>query len=262
MNRTIPPIRFLNRTAGGAAEPVAASDDTQSASATYAELTNAVTSLANEKKYTEAIAKVDAYLKEYPDRAEPWVLKGQVILRQGEGADLGAASTAFTRAQIIIADYKPALGGQIEVQARINPPMAISLCERYLRIYNDDIDFMFLLATLLAQDPNRREESLEWIGKAMAIEKRPTFIRFRSYLLIQLARPDEAIAELTEFIKAAGASTAEDEMTLAEAHLAKNDKPGARERLQAAAKLIPVGDSQLKERMKKLEALTAAEGTN
>ena len=51
-------------------------------------------------------------------------------------------------------------------------------------------------------------------------------------------------------------------MTLAEAHLAKNDKPGARERLQAAAKLIPVGDSQLKERMKKLEALTAAEGTN
>jgi len=254
--------KFLNRRGGENAEPVAASDATPSDSATYAELTNDVTALVNEKNYAEAIARVEAYLKQYPDRAEPWVLKGQVILRQGEGADLGAASTAFTRAQIIIADYKPALRGQIEVQARSNPPMAISLCERYLRTYEDDSDIMFLLATLLAQAPDRREESLAWIGKAIALERRPTFVRFRSYLLIQMARPDEAIAELTEFIKVAGASTAEDEMTLAEAHLAKNDKAGARQRLQAAAKLIPVGDSQLTERLKKLEALVAAEGAN
>jgi tetratricopeptide (TPR) repeat protein len=254
--------KFLNRPGSEAPEPAAANGGAPSASATYSELTSEVTSLVNQKNFGEAIAKVQAYLKENPDRAEPWVFLGQVILAQGEGANLDAASTAFTRAQLIIAEYKPALKGQIEVQARSNPPIAISMCERYLRTHDRDPDVMFRLATLLAAGPGRREEALAWVDKAIAIETQPTFNRFRAFLLTQMARADEAIDELTELIKVAGPATAEDEITLTEAYLVKKDLSGAREHLQAAKKLIPEDDVMLAERFKKLEALVAAGGVN
>ncbi len=254
--------KFLNRPGSEAAAPSAASEGTSSASATYAELTSEVTSLVNEKDYETAIAKLQAYLKESPDRAEPWVLLGQVILEQGPGADLGAASTAFTRARILIADYIPAQIGQIEVLARTNPGMAVSACEIYLRTYDDDEDVMFRLATLLAAGPGRREEALAWVDKAIATGKQPTFNRFRAYLLTQMGRADEAIDELTELIKVAGPATVEDELTLTEAYLAKDDMSGAREHLQAAAKLIPEGSTPLAERFKKLETLITAGGAN
>jgi hypothetical protein len=77
-----------------------------------------------------------------------------------------------------------------------------------------------------------------------------------------MARADEAITVLTEFIKVAGASTAEDELTLAEAYLAKGDKSSAGERLKAAAKLISPDDTLLQERLKKLQAAVAAGGAN
>ncbi len=255
--------KFLNRPGNDAPEPAAESEVASSPSATYAELTSEVTALVNQMNFGEAIAKVEAYLKENPNRAEPWVLLGQVILRQGPGADLGAASTAFTRAQIIIADYGPALLGliQVHVQSK-NLPIALSMCERYLRTHDSDQDVMFQFATLLAPNPARQEEALAWVDKALVIDRRPTFIRFRAYLLTQMARPDEAIEELTSLIKAAGSSTAEDELTLAEAYLTKEDKSGAREHLQAAAKLIPEGGTLLTERLKKLEARVAAGGAN
>lgn len=255
--------KFLNRAGSEAPEPAAASDGAPSASATYAELTSSVTALVNEKKFGEAVAKVEAYLKENPDRAEPWVFLGQVMLAQGPDADLGAASTAFTRAQIIVPEYGPALLGLIEVQIRSNNlATAISMCERYLRTHDRDADVMFRLATLLASDPGRREEALAWVDKAIASERQPNFNRFRAYLLTQMARPDEAIAELTELINVAGSATVEDEITLTEAYLVKKDLPAAREHLQAAKKLNVGGDAMLTDRVKKLEALIAEGGAN
>lgn len=252
--------KFLNRPGSEAAAPAAASD---TPGAAYAQLVSEIAALVEGKHYKEAIDKVQAYLKENPDRQEPLVLLGQILLERGEGDDLNAASTAFTRAQFIIADYKPALLGQIRVQTRSgNLPVAITVCERYLRTHDRDVDFMYQLATLLATISSRREEALAWMGKALEIDKRPEFVRFRAYLLIQLSRADEAITEITEFVKASGAATAEDEMTLSEAYLAKNDLPGAREHLQTAKKLISGGALQLTERFKKLEALVAAGGAN
>lgn len=252
---------FLGR--GGSAPDPSTPDDTAAAAGSYAALTTEVTSLVNQKQFPEAIAKVRAYLKDNPSLAEPWVFLGQVILAQGEGADLGEASSAFTRAQIIMPEYGPAQLGLIDVQIRGNNlAMAVSICERYLRHHDRDADVMFRLATLLAPDPARRAESMDWVARAIAIDERPAFIRFRAYLLTQMERHDEAIAALTRLIELVGSTTAEDEMTLAEAYLGKGDNAVAREHSDAATKLIPEGDVRLAARLKQIEDRMAAGGAN
>lgn len=229
----------------------------------YAALTSEVSALVNQKNYGEAIAKIEAYLKENPDLPEPWVFLGQVILAQGADADLGAASSAFTRAQIIMPEYGPAQLGLIDVQIRSNNlAMAISICERYLRHHDRDAEIMFRLATLLAPEPARREQSLEWVTKALAIDERPLYIRFRAFLLTQMSRHEEAIADLTRLIKLTGAATAEDELILTEAHMGTGARADALAHLAAARKLIPAGETNLLARLKQLEDKLATEGAN
>jgi Tfp pilus assembly protein PilF len=250
---------FLGRSDGTTA--AAPTPESQAAAGSYAALTTEVASLVGQKKFPEAIARVQAYLKENPSMAEPWVFLGQVILSQGEGADLGAASSAFTRAQIIMPEYGPAQLGLIDVQIRGNNlAMAVSICERYLLHHDRDADVMFRLATLLAPDPARRAESLDWVTRALTIDERPAFIRFRAYLLTQIDRHDEAIADLTRLIKLVGTTTAEDEMTLAEAYLGKGDGAGAKEHVDAASKLIPKDDARLAARLKQIEERMTAGG--
>ena len=229
----------------------------------YAALINEVSSLVNQKNYGEATAKVNAYLKEKPNIPEPWVLLGQVILAQGAAADLGAASSAFTRAQIIMPEYGPAQLGLIDVQIRSNNvAMAVSICERYLLHHDRDAEVMFRLATLLAPEPARREKSLDWVTKALEIEERPTFIRFRAYLLTQMNRHEEAVADLTRLIKLTGSATAEDELILAEAYLGSGDRANAQAHLDAAEKLIPKDDPRLAERLAHIVGMLAGEGAN
>lgn len=254
---------FLGRTGSTPDTAAATGSEAAEAAGSYAALTTEVSALAGQKLYAEAIAKVEAYLEENPSLPEPWVFLGQVIMAQGEGADLGAASSAFTRAQIIMPEYGPAQLGLIDVQIRGNNlAMAVSICERYLRHHDRDADVMFRLATLLAPDPARREESLDWVTRAMALDERPPFIRFRAYLLTQINRQDEAIADLTRLIDLVGSTTAEDELTLAEAYLGKGDSATAREHLAAAGKLIPDGDVRLVTRRKTIEDKITAGGSN
>lgn len=251
---------FLAREGGA---PAADAPAVAGASGTYAALTSEVAALVEQKNYAVAIEKVEAFLKKNPDLPEPWVFLGQVILAQGASADLGAASSAFTRAQIIMPEYGPAQLGLIDVQIRSNNlAMAISICERYLRHHDRDVEVMFRLATLLAPDPARRASSLEWVTKALAIDERPLFIRFRAYLLTQMDRHEEAIADLTRLIKLTGAATAEDELILTEAHLGAGSRAEAQTHLAAARKLIPEGDANLSARLKQLEDKVATEGAN
>jgi tetratricopeptide (TPR) repeat protein len=255
---------FLARDGGAStAGRPAAGEPPAGPAGTYVALTSEVSSLVNQKRSGEAIAKIEGYLKENPNIPEPWVLLGQVILAQGAAADLGAASSAFTRAQIIMPEFGPAQLGLIEVQIRSNNlPMAVSICERYLKHHDRDAEVMFRLATLLAPDPARQETALEWINRALAIEERPLFIRFRAYLLTQMKRNEEAIADLTRLVKLTGSATAEDELILAEAYLGSGDRANARTHLDAAVKLVPEGDTRLAERLKQIEGQLADEGAN
>ena len=201
--------------------------------------------------------------QENSKRPELWVFLGRVILAEGEGADLKAASTAFVTATMYIQDYGPAVLGQIEVQARLgNLAMAISLGDRYLQQHERDVDVLFRVATLLAYDPARYPEAQDRVTKAIAVEERPDFIRFRGYVLTQLGRFDEAIADMGHVIQIGGPPTGDDELTLAEAYLGKKDLTAAREHLANAEKLITKDDERLMLRLKQLQEKSNTGGTN
>lgn len=243
-----------------------AAPDASTVASAYTNMTAEVTALLDQKLYAEAVKKVEAFINEDPEnekRPELLVFLGRVILAQGAGADLRAASTAFVRATMVSQDYGPAVLGQIEVQVRGNNlATAISLSESYLQKHERDVEVMFRLATLLAYDPDRYNDALDRVTKAIEIEARPDFIRFRGYLLTLLERYDEAITEMNRVVQLAGSATADDELTLAEACLGKKDFVAAREHISAAEKLIPKDDDRLPIRLKQLQEKLNAGGTN
>lgn len=256
--------KFLDR-AGSQPDPALASIDVLEATAEtiYSSLTLEVSNMVKEKRFAEAIAQVEAYLKKNPNEAEPWAFLGQVILAQDQGADLGAASTAFTRATVILPGYVPAVLGMVKVLIRENNlPAAITLCTQFLKKHDRAVDVMFQLAALLGSDASRHDDALSWIDQAIAIEERPEFYRFKAYLFNQMKREDDAIAELAHLVELTGAATADDELILAEAYLGKGDRSGASEHLAAARKLVPDGDARLTERLKLVEGKLAPEGAN
>lgn len=212
----------------------------------YAAMTGLVRALVGQGAYEEAIQQVEAYLALNPNSADPWVFLGQVILEQGELADLGKASTAFTRAQIIVPEHGAAQLGLVDVQIRLNQiELAISMCRRYLKNRPDDADVLFRLASLLSRDPAQYGESLETLERATAIGERPEYIRLRAFLYTRLERPAEAVADIERLRTLTDRTTPDDDLTLAEAYLGLGDLPKARDNLAAAREKITGEDPRL-----------------
>jgi len=225
----------------------------------YAAMTGLVRSLVGRARFEEALGLVDAYLEGHPNEAEAWVFLGQVLLEQGAAADLAKASTAFTRAQILVPEHGAAQLGLVDVQIRMNQiELAVSMCRRYLKNRPDERDVLFRLASLLSRNPDNHGESLEAIQRAIELGERPEFIRLRAYLYTRLDRPADAVADLERLRGLLGRLTPDDELTLAEAHLGLGDLVKARASATAARAAIPGGDSRLLARANIVEAQIAA----
>lgn len=224
----------------------------------YAAVTGLARTLMMRGAHDEAIAAIESYVERNRNQAQPWVFLGQAILDQGPEADLSAASTAFTRAQIIVPEHGAAQLGLVEVQTRLgNHELAISMCRRYLANRGDDVDVLFRLATLLSRNPANHAEALEVADRAMAIRERPDIIRLRAYLYTELERYGEAIEDLASLSEQV---TADDELTLAHAYAGLAQMEKAREHLAAARERISAGDTRLNTRARYVASILEEEG--
>lgn len=220
-----------------------------------------VRSLVEQGKYEDGKAELNAYLARHPNDVEPWVFLGQIILDRGPGKDLAEASTAFTRAQIIVPEYGPAQLGLIDVQTRMNNiELAISLCRRYLKSHAGSADALFRLAGLLSRNPARQPEALETVQRAIETEGRPEFIRLRAFLYTSLGRYDDAVADLERLKSLTNETIPDDDLTLAEAYLGKTDLENARRYLTLAKSKIPQDNARLLARANRVEALLDTPG--
>lgn len=227
----------------------------------FAALAGLVRSLLSRGELEEGRAQLRGYLERNPNEPEPWILLGQALLDHGGPADLGEASTAFTRAQILVPDYGPALLGKIDVLFRQRQyPLALTMCRRYLENRPGDRAGLFRLATLLAQNPANHPEALEITGRLIESGPLPELYRMRAFLHLEQGEYEAAVSDIEALAPMDSTRTADDDLTLAEAYFGMSDSARARSSLADARRKIGPGQDRLRARADQVEQMLNGAG--
>lgn len=205
-------------------------------------------------------ALLEGFAEAHLDDPEGWTALGVYHLAWKEDSALEEASSAFTQALLVAADYGPALRGMIEIQFRdSNPGAALGLIDRYLESQPNDVQVLFRKATLLSSNVNRTEQALEVIEHALGIEEVPEFFLLRGFLHLTLEHYRESVEDILRGADSQARRNAQLDAMLAEAYAGAGDLDLARHYLDSAKRKAGPGRSDAERRIGRVEALLEQE---
>lgn len=202
-------------------------------------LRNLVRALRQAGETGEAEELLEMTAENHTEDPELWILLGQFRATQDGSENLRRASTAFTRALMLEPENLAAITEMIEVQRRLgNLGEAASLCERYLEQRPDSPQMHFRRASLLAAQGQNPESALESVDEALALRDATEYRALRGFLRVNTGDYEGATEDLEAVAaEAAGPTTAQLDIALAQAYLGMGDLEQAREFVsQAEAK--------------------------
>jgi len=222
----------------------------------YSALNGLARALALRGQQAEAVSLVRAFVAEQnPTTPEPWTFFGQLLLDQRDGSLLGEASSAFTKAQLLVPGFAPAQVGNIEVQARLgNDGVAIAMSDRYLAdreaggtaLSEQDAQIYYQRAALRAKSRSGIEAALDDLGRALAVVEAPRFLSLRATVRASQGDAAGAIADLRRIGELSGALSVADQLTMAEAYLGTGDLENARRAVETAnVQRAEIGEAQV-----------------
>jgi predicted Zn-dependent protease len=204
-------------------------------------------------RFTEAEKLLEDFCERIADDAEAWTTLGEFYLEEGGEDHLADAMSAFRQAELVKEGFSPALRGMVSVQLRSgNPGAALRLCDRYLERQPGDADMLYRKATLLARDANRPEEALDVIEQAMNISARPEFVLVRGQLRLALGKYQDALLDFQRFADTQGGSTADLDLSMAEAYAGLGEYALAQQYCESAQRKASGGQEMDSARLKRV----------
>lgn len=213
--------------------------------------------MVRQNQWDRAIEFLDECIAQRSDIPDLWVELGNTYLMNATIANLSKASFAFTQALVQRDNYLPALRGLLEVQVRSNNiGGALGLCNRFLEKNPDDPNILERKAALLAQIPDRQQDALAAIERAISISQRPDFYYLRGFLRITLANYSQALEDFQRVAQTSGTTPANMDLLMAEAYLGLNDAVLAKFYFDSAkgkAEREPIDQARLSRIQERLE---------
>ncbi len=204
----------------------------------------------------EAERVLENHAEARKNSVESWVMLGQFRLRQGTEESYLTASSAFTRALLLMPDYAPALEGLIRIHLRTgNAGAALGLCNRYLQVQPDNANILYQKALILSGSESNYESALSTIDKAIAVELRPEFLRLRGMLRLDMNADSEALEDFQQLRTLQGMTDALIDACMAHAYAKLGDLETARQYYDLAREGADETNAGLSARLEKVEAL-------
>ncbi len=150
-----------------------------------------IESLIRTGQYDRAQESIQSILREKPNDARIWALKGIVLSIQKND---GEALKAFDKALSLSPNYVPGLRGESELLYRAKDRRAIPPLQSLLKLYPKDEVAHEMLAVLEARAANCRSAVVHFEASAEAVAKHPESLELYGYCLQQTSQTQKAIA--------------------------------------------------------------------